>query len=133
MFSLSAIAEEKQVLTVTGKACEKALKNHNVASADYVPGVDVRGKPVKSANVDGQNYDFDFPKVIEFDLTLNAFSAAGRNDLAELFPDSNINLGRIKYNVASGKLSHNGKVLTEEQDSALIEACLEYQKLNSQQ
>ncbi|MTI09363.1 hypothetical protein [Curvivirga aplysinae] len=124
--------EQQRKLVASGKACEKALKKHRTDGADYIPGVDVRGKPVTSANVDGQNYEFDFPNVIEFDLTLNAFQAAGRNDLATLFPDSNFNLGRIKYNISSGKLTYNGKTLTDEQNNALSDACLTYQKLKSQ-
>lgn len=132
-FDNSNLNKEEKRIVASGKACEKAIKKARTDGADYVAGVDVRGKVVVSANVDGQNYDFDFPSIVEFDLSLNAFKAAGLDDLADLFPDSNFNLGRIKYNISSGKLTLNGKTLTDDQNVALSKACIEYQNLKSQE
>lgn len=121
-----------QKLKVSGKACEKLLQKYRTNGADYTPGVDVRGNPVVGADLNGAAQKFNFPKEIEFDLTLNLFEQAGLATLADLFPDGTTSLGKVKYNVVSGRLTVDGKPLVEGQEKALSAACQQYEKLKSE-
>ena len=119
--------ENGKTLKVSGDVCDRILKQR-LDGANFVGGVDVRGNPVKSADLDENGGNFDFPKDIEFDLTLNVFTAAGRADLAELFPNATHSLGKVKYNIMSGAATFNGKPISSEQGDALQQACTDFMK-----
>ena len=123
----SAKNDNGKSLKVSGDVCDRMLKQR-LDGANYVGGVDVRGNPVKGADLNENVGNFDFPKDIEFDLTLNVFTAAGRADLAELFPNATHSLGKVKYNIMSGEATFNGKPISSEQGDALQQACTDYMK-----
>lgn len=120
-------AERK--LKASRRACEIATDKQRLDGADYVAGVDVRGNSVVSADLAENGYGFEFPDEVEFDLSLSPFQSAGLTDLEKLFPNSSFSLGKIKYSVSRGELTYNGKVLSDEQNRSLSEACQAFQKL----
>lgn len=113
------------------RACEIATDKQRLDGAAYVAGVDVRGNSVISADLDENNHGFKFPDEVEFDLSLSPFQSAGLTNLDELFPNSSFSIGKIKYSVSRGELTFNGKVLSDEQNRSLSEACQTYQNLKN--
>ena len=113
-------------IRVNGTICRRAVKHVPRDDVTYKAGVDAYGNPVTPADVPGSNFQFDIPDEISFNLDFNPLKYAGNSNLEILFPDASASLGTIKYSIGSGKLTYNGKPLTDDQASAIAAACREY-------
>lgn len=106
------------------KDCEKILRRADVAGADYVAGVDVRGNSVAGADLQGTLTASDIlPEEIAFELNMNPLTFAGNSDLADTFSESSSGFGMVRYNLSSGVLTLDGKRLTGETEDDLIGLC----------
>ncbi|MEG3618068.1 hypothetical protein V5T82_06350 [Magnetovibrio sp. PR-2] len=114
-----ACAVDKAKAQVSGKDCKRLLKNAQVGAA-YQAGVDVRGKTVKGANLDGDS-PIQLPKTIAFDFDL---SLAGKYGIADdKNYDPSLSVGKVKYDLGSGQLTFNGKPLSKSGQAAVSKAC----------
>ena len=104
--------------------CRRLLRRHDVAGAAYVPGVDVRGNKVKSADLAGTLTAADvLPEEIAFELALNPLSYAGNANLEDVFSNSSQNFGSIKYDLSSGALTFNGKRIDDSAEDEMVALC----------
>ncbi|OAN50828.1 hypothetical protein A6A04_17155 [Paramagnetospirillum marisnigri] len=70
------------VITITKTDCSRLIQHQPSADVAYKPGVDVRGRPVASADADPARAEFArklVPDVLEFPITINPLNYAGRN------------------------------------------------------
>lgn len=98
-------------IRISKRDCRHLVVTHQ-ASGDvaYKPGVDVRGNPVAPADLDG-GYQWIAPDQIEFDLAFNPLRNTGLD--ADAFANTNVNLGTVKYDILSGRLTLNGRPLAD--------------------
>ena len=113
-------------IRVNGKICRRAVQHVPRDDVAYQAGVDAYGNPVKPADLPGSNFEFDIPDSVSFDLDFNPLKYAGNSNLENLFPNASSSLGVIKYSISSGKLTYNGRPLTNDQNAAIAAACREY-------
>ncbi|RAU22493.1 hypothetical protein CU669_07300 [Paramagnetospirillum kuznetsovii] len=85
------------VITITKLDCSRLIQHQPSADVAYKPGVDVRGRPVASADTDPGRAEFAkklIPDVLEIPITINPLSYAKRNT-------ANQNKATAAANVAS--------------------------------
>lgn len=112
------------LLQMGRKDCERLLRRADQPGVTYTPGVDVRGNRVVGANLAGTLTAADIlPEEIAFELTLNPITYAGNDDLAAAFADTTTSLGTIRYNLASGALTLDGKKLNGDTEQGMITLC----------
>jgi hypothetical protein len=114
-----ALAERK--IVISEKNCRYLVRHTPRDDVAYKPGVDVRGKPVKSADLDG-GYQLDLPEDYSFDITHKVFGALKHK--AGKLGDSAITLGRVTVS-RNGSVKFNGKLLTRKEKHAVAAACRE--------
>ena len=83
-FSGAASAQQRQplVITITKTDCSRLIQHFPAPDVAYKPGVDVRGRPVVSADADPAQAAFAkkiLPEVLEIPLTINPIGYAQRN------------------------------------------------------
>ncbi len=69
------------VITITKTDCSRLIQHQASADVAYKPGVDVRGKPVVSADADPGRAEFAkkiVPEVMEFPVTINPMNYGAR-------------------------------------------------------
>ncbi|NMM43963.1 hypothetical protein HH303_05715 [Rhodospirillaceae bacterium KN72] len=112
------------LLNMSKADCRRLIRRSDVAGADYVAGVDVRGNAVTGAELSGSLTAADIlPKEIAFELSLNPLSYAGNGDLADVFSESSTSFGTIKFDLASGALTLDGKRLNGTTESEVLALC----------
>lgn len=117
-------AKPEILLRMSRKDCERLLRRVDVPGADYVPGVDVRGNKVASANLKGTLTAADIlPEEIAFELALNPLASAGNAALATTFSESSASFGSVKFNLSSGSLTLNGKPLLDSSEQDMVALC----------
>jgi hypothetical protein len=86
----------KPTITVTRSACQQLVSHVPDDDVAYKPGVDVYGRKVAPADLDGGSPILDaLPKEIEFPVTIDFFEYAGISVPDWISGESNI--GRITY------------------------------------
>lgn len=69
------------VITITKTDCSRLIQHQPSADVAYKPGVDVRGRPVASADTDPSRAEFAkkiLPEVLEFPITINPMNYGAR-------------------------------------------------------
>ena len=120
--------ESVRYLKISGKVCNRLVNHQPAADVEYQEGVDVRGNAVAPADLPGSRFQFKLPENVSFDLALNPLQFAGNANLATLFSESSMNFGRINYNLASRRLTLDGKILGDEEAQLIAEACRNLKK-----
>ena len=120
--------ESVRYLKISGKVCNRLVNHQPAADVEYQEGVDVRGNAVAPADLPGSRFQFNLPENVSFDLALNPLQFAGNANLATLFSESSMNFGRINYNLSSGRLTLDGKILGDEEAQLIAEACRNLRK-----
>lgn len=117
--SSAAVANDVQI-TVSKENCTRIEKHVTANDVTYKPGVDVHGKPVTPADLDGGNR-LKLPDEIVIDLSLPL------QDLLSSPPDNlknaDVRVGEITYNLKFGKMLFNGQELADPAMHALAEEC----------
>lgn len=118
VLSTNAFAEEgvDQAVSITEKECKKLIRLNSFSSADYVPGVDMRGNKVVSADVD-DGRKLDLPKEITFSLGIDI---AEKYNLGSGFYGK-ADLGEVK--VKGRHVYWNGKKLHQSEHDKALAAC----------
>ena len=117
-------AAAEDALTVNHTDCLKIVKHVPAADVAYQPGVDVRGRPVVSADVAGSN-PIAVPKDFTIDITVRIDKRFGVPATSELFrPGANIGVVTVK----GDKVYFNGQPLATESVDELAAICRELTK-----
>ncbi len=106
--------------SVKTKDCKRLMKRNARVGANYKAGVDVRGKKVKSADLDGGS-NFDLPKEIVIDFGLDLAGKYGISGTSGY--EATAGIGKIKYDLGSGALTFNGKPMNKSDQAAIQRAC----------
>ena len=109
-------------VTMTATDCRRLVRHHGQQEADYKPGVDVYGRKVAPADVEGTPR-INIPEEITFDLTASLtkyFAKPG--ELHPILTSDGV-LGKIKYNTLTGKLYFDGQPLNEEATDEVVTLC----------
>ena len=69
------VAQQSRV-TVSKEDCKRLVRHHPAADVEYKPGVDVRGKAVAPADLQGSR-PLKLPDSYEFDITFRVFERLG--------------------------------------------------------
>lgn len=107
-------------IVISEKDCERALKAAAVKSADYVPGVDVRGKKVKSADLDDTGR-IKIPDELSFDISPKIYQMIGVTAPKGL-EDTAVTLGTIKVD-KRGAVTFNGQRLNRRTAKEIVALC----------
>lgn len=109
-----------QALEVSQRDCERLIKHSAAAGADYQPGVDVHGKPVAGADVDG-GAGFKLPDTITIPISVDLAARYGMGaDTA-----ATAETAAVTVSPATGEVRLGGEPLDAGTESALRRACLE--------
>lgn len=104
---------------LTPEICDEVLRSSSVTSPQYKPGIDVYGRPVAPANVQGDHmYGFE---QLSIPLTINPqlFAGAGAAFLSD-----QVTVGQLDVDILSGHVELNGYPLTSDMTDEIRQACL---------
>ncbi|MBL8630975.1 MAG: hypothetical protein JNM81_15180 [Rhodospirillaceae bacterium] len=79
MSLLIASTAHAETIVVRGSDCNRLVQAYKPGGADYVPGVDVRGKPVVSADAGG-GYNMALPESIDIQIGVDLADRLARRD-----------------------------------------------------
>ncbi|MCW8915448.1 MAG: hypothetical protein OQK24_06280 [Magnetovibrio sp.] len=117
---LSVAADAVTKASVKTKDCKRLMKRNARVGANYKAGVDVRGKKVKSADLDGGS-NFKLPKEITIDFGLDLAGKYGISGTSGY--EATAGIGTIKYDLGSGALTFNGKPMNTSDQAKIQKAC----------
>lgn len=110
-------------MQVDRATCARLVGHTPSADVAYRPGVDVRGRPVASADLDGEGQasPLQLPQTFETNVAMNPMDKLSTTKYA----NSTMSAGKVAYDTASGQVSYNGQPITSSQTAALTKACRE--------
>ena len=120
LLPIQAFAEDVE-LEVSEKNCSRITKYVAEQDVTFKPGVDVHGKAVVPADLNGQQVKI--PDTIFINLALPFKDLL--NNYNPKLKNAEVYVGLIAYNISSGKMLYNGQELS---DPALNAIALECQK-----
>ncbi len=102
-----------QPVQISAKDCKRLVKHNPAPDVAYKAGVDVRGKKVAGADLGGSS-PLKMPNVITFDMT---------KDLSGKGGSSETSVGKVKFDIMSGKLTYNGQPVGSGAEAELARKC----------
>ena len=114
---LTAPAVSQSKIQVKKRDCRKVLKRQ-MKSAEYKPGVDARGRKVKSADLGGGS-PIKLPKEITIDIGIDLDEKYGLGSGGKYTGTASIS----KVKVRDGQVFWNGQPLGNHEQSAIADAC----------
>ena len=114
---LAAPAVGQDKVQVTKRDCKNVLKRQ-MKSAEYKPGVDARGRKVKSADLGGAS-PIKLPEEITIDIGIDLEEKYGLGAAGKYTGTAKI--GQVK--VRNSQVFWNGQPLGNQEQSAIAEAC----------
>lgn len=115
----AALAEKAKV-AVKREDCAQVTRHQPAADVAYKPGVDVNGKSVTPADLNGGT-NLRLPEKIEIPITIELEKRLGipKNNLYKAEPA----IGKVVWR--NGKLWFNGQPLHNDEEARLVAACRE--------
>jgi hypothetical protein len=111
-------------VTIAARDCRRLVKYRSQKEAEYKPGVDVRGKKVAHADVEGSP-KIKIPDEITFDLSASLAKYFAKPGVENPILTSEGIIGKIKYNTITGKLYFDGQPLTDPAADEIVVMCRE--------
>jgi len=111
----------ERTIVIARSACELAVRYVPAPGVDYQPGVDVNGRPVAPADLDGDHrlkLRESIPVIISDDLR----KQFGLPDDSPLF-DANAFVGIVELRLSDRRLTFNGVELSGREAGALAAMC----------
>ena len=108
-------------LRVTQADCAKLVEHRPAADVAYKPGVDVHGRAVVPADLDG-GARIELPDTILIPITVDLQDRFGIPANSALF-DGTAFIGIASFRFSDGKVTFNGRELTDPETRALAAAC----------
>jgi len=117
----AALAQDGTVRLTTAQ-CRYLERHQPDADVAYKPGVDVHGRPVAPADLDGgRQVEVRPDVVIDLAVPLADFLAPGR--LRRQLGGSDIHVGTLEVDLASGLVRYDGQLLTDPERARLVAVC----------
>ena len=115
-----APADAAEGIVVISKAdCRRLVRHTPRPDVTFRPGVDARGRNVKSADLNAN--PIKLAEEIAIDITVNIFDLLGRATPRGLGRSSEARLGSVVYK--RGRLTFNGEPLGGDAEAAIAAAC----------
>jgi len=111
----------ERTIAVARSDCELAVRYVPPPGVAYQPGVDVHGKPVAPADLDG-NQRLQLPDTIAVVITDDLRKRFGLPDDSPLF-DSTAFVGIVALRMSDHRLTFNGVELSDREADALAALC----------
>ena len=118
--SASAVDADGTRVVITDKDCKRLLLKQANISADYVPGVDVKGNKVKSAALPDPNR-IELPDELSFDISPKIYQMLGTTPPTGL-EDTAVTVGTVTVKKGGG-VFFNGKQLNHRTRNELKRYC----------
>jgi hypothetical protein len=118
--SVGNVAQGAEKVVISDKACARALRADAVRGAAYTPGVDVRGRKVKSADLDDSGR-IVMPAELSFDISPRIYDLLGI-DAPKGLADTSVTIGVIKVN-KRGAVTFNGQRLNARTRKEIVKLC----------
>lgn len=112
----TAIAGTK--VKMSGRDCKRLVQHQARSDVNYKPGVDVRGRKVVSADVDG-GMKLKLPSTVEFDISFNPLKGAA----ATKFGETSSSVGKVKYDIGKNEFTFNGEPMNDKATADLARKC----------
>ncbi|OHC75480.1 MAG: hypothetical protein A3G18_09625 [Rhodospirillales bacterium RIFCSPLOWO2_12_FULL_58_28] len=106
-------AQAGQQVSMSSDDCRRLLKHEPAADVAFEPGVDVRGKKVKGADMEDRP-PVAVSKIFEFNITRDFSAYGGATDTP---------VGAVRYDASSGRLTFNDQPLIDADKAELTAAC----------
>ena len=119
LLSIGAPMSRGATITVTASDCSGLVAHKPNVGVNYVPGVDVDGKAVVSADLNS-GPPINLPKMVKIPITVDLASRFG---LPSEYLSDNMNVGNAKVQVKDGRAMFNGRPLSSDATHALARAC----------
>lgn len=118
-FGAVAFAEDIQI-EVSKIDCQRIVKYIPEPDVAYKGGVDVHGRPVAPADINGGN-QLQIPDRIFIDLSI-PFKDLLKNYNPKL-KNAEVYVGTVEYDLTSGSLLYNGQELADPVENAIANEC----------
>ncbi|USG59624.1 hypothetical protein NBZ79_10540 [Sneathiella marina] len=118
LVAFQAYAEDVE-LEVSKENCSRITKYVAEQDVNFKPGVDVHGKPVVPADLDGTQVKI--PDTIFINLALPFKDLL--NNYNPKLKNAEVYVGLIEYNISSGKMLYNGQELSDPALNAIAQEC----------
>lgn len=105
---------------VTADDCRVLSRHRPDQGVTYRPGVDVKGKYVAPADLNGGAASALPPGKVGFDVLVNPME---NNPGQGRYKDTTLPVARVEVDLATGETFLNGRSLTPEQDKIVWDAC----------
>ena len=122
-FAQSTDDIKASTITISRRDCQSFVRHHARNDVNYKAGVDVYGRPVKSADLNPSA--LKLPEEISITLNLDIFDFVGKTPPKGL-GDSRATLGTVTFK--NGRLYFNGEPLGEGIDPEIVKICEAYLK-----
>ena len=110
-------------IRITRHDCDQLVDYVQGPDVAYQPGVDVDGRPVAPADLDG-GWQVRLPQVISIDITRDRLESSGLSPLSPLF-QAEAFIGVVDIDLANGRVRFNGADLSDPETQALAAFCRE--------
>ena len=117
----AAAAELKEKVTVSKQDCRWLVRYQPAADVAYKPGVGVRGRRVKSADLD-PNRRIKLPPLIAIPLHVPVSSLLKTGTTSPV-GDSEVDVGLVTVDRSSGEVLYEGETLVPAEKDRLVTAC----------
>jgi len=124
--AMMATPAAAQQATVSDRDCRQLVEHSASAGVAYQPGVDVRGRPVASADLPSSGAQIQPPQSFTIDLKT---SLAGKYGIPSNSPllDPSVEIGKITVEDSGRRVLYNGQPLGGSEQSALADLCKQRQ------
>ena len=103
---------------VSARDCRKLVQHQARSNVNYKPGVDVRGRKVVGADLEG-GHKLKLPSTVEFNIGFNPLKGAA----ATRFGDTSANLGKVKYDISKNTCTFNGHPMNDKAMADMARKC----------
>lgn len=111
-------------VTVSRDACSALVEHIPAPDVEYEPGVDVDGRAVAPADVDGSRFDYEPPETIAFALIVDLQEFFGPDAPRPMQFADDVPLGVVT--VEGGRVFVDGRPVAGDGEAALVQACREH-------
>lgn len=117
----SSLAVDAEI-NVTKKDCQRVEKHLARNDVAYKPGVDVYGNPVVPADMEDNHLLLPENIIIDLSLPLQDLYEGVKGE-DEILANAEVQIGKLDYNLSSGKLKFNGQALGDPALNAIAIEC----------
>ncbi len=114
-----AVAHDAPVVTISRADCDRLVEHKPAPDVAYQPGVDVNGRPVAPADLDG-GIQITLPETIRIPIEVDLFDRFGIPANRDLF-EADAEVGVVTY--TDGRAYFNGQPLQDEAAAELSALC----------